>query len=159
MIENKINEWDKTYMEMCWVMTRMSHGAKYKVASIITTDNHRIISTGLNGTPSGHPNADEVFDVTEMHLPDVRKNHRLWSEKFEIHAEMNAILWAQKGKNSLENATLYCTHKPCFGCLKHIIAAGIKKIVYSEEIKRIVYNENVYQFIQQSDVKLVKLEK
>jgi len=48
-----------------------------------------------------------------------------------IHAEMEAILSvAREGKHSLVGATLYTTTYPCHNCARHIVAAGIKEVVY-----------------------------
>lgn len=50
-----------------------------------------------------------------------------------IHAEMEAILSvAREGRNSLTGATLYTTTYPCHNCARHIVAAGIEKVVYIE---------------------------
>ncbi|MFP3384393.1 anti-phage dCTP deaminase [Tritonibacter sp. SIMBA_163] len=50
-----------------------------------------------------------------------------------IHAEMEAILSvAREGKHSLVGATLYTNTYPCHNCARHIVAAGIKEVVYIE---------------------------
>jgi tRNA(Arg) A34 adenosine deaminase TadA len=49
-----------------------------------------------------------------------------------IHAEMSAISDAARlGRSTLE-ATLYCTTFPCHLCAKHIVAAGIDRVVFLE---------------------------
>lgn len=50
----------------------------------------------------------------------------------DIHAEMSAITDAARKGVSVENGTLYCTTFPCHLCAKHIVAAGIKRVVYIE---------------------------
>ncbi len=48
-----------------------------------------------------------------------------------IHAEMEAILSvAREGKHSLVGSTLYSTVYPCHNCARHIVAAGIKDVIY-----------------------------
>ena len=49
-----------------------------------------------------------------------------------VHAEMEAILSCARQNISLLGATLYCTTFPCHNCAKHIIASGIKKVIYVE---------------------------
>jgi deoxycytidylate deaminase len=49
-----------------------------------------------------------------------------------VHAEMCAICDAARLGRSIKGATLYCTTFPCHNCTKHIIAVGIKKVVYME---------------------------
>lgn len=49
-----------------------------------------------------------------------------------VHAEMCAICDAARLGRSVKGATLFCTTFPCHNCAKHIIASGIKKVVYME---------------------------
>lgn len=50
-----------------------------------------------------------------------------------VHAEMDAIVSvARANKPGLVGATLYCTTFPCHSCARHIVAAGIKRVVYIE---------------------------
>lgn len=49
-----------------------------------------------------------------------------------VHAEMAAITDAARRGVSVQGATLYCTTFPCHLCAKHIIAAGIERVVYIE---------------------------
>jgi cytidine deaminase len=49
-----------------------------------------------------------------------------------VHAEMAAITDAARRGVSIQGSTLYCTTFPCHLCAKHIIAAGIKRVVYIE---------------------------
>lgn len=49
-----------------------------------------------------------------------------------VHGEMEALLSCSRNNISCRNATLYVTTFPCHNCAKHIIAAGIKRVVYIE---------------------------
>lgn len=49
-----------------------------------------------------------------------------------VHGEMEALLSCARNHISCRNATLYATTFPCHNCAKHIIAAGIKRVVYIE---------------------------
>jgi cytidine deaminase len=49
-----------------------------------------------------------------------------------VHAEMAAICFAARRGISLKDCTLYTTTFPCHECARHIVAAGIRKIVYIE---------------------------
>ncbi|MBK8255371.1 MAG: hypothetical protein IPK82_22270 [Polyangiaceae bacterium] len=50
-----------------------------------------------------------------------------------VHAEMDAIVGvARGGGESTFDATLYCTTYPCHNCARHIVAAGIREVVYVE---------------------------
>jgi deoxycytidylate deaminase len=48
------------------------------------------------------------------------------------HAEMAALSDAARLGRSVQGATIYVTTYPCHNCAKHLIAAGIKRIVYIE---------------------------
>ena len=49
-----------------------------------------------------------------------------------IHAEMLAISDAARLGRVTKDATLYCTTFPCHLCAKHIVAAGIDRVVFLE---------------------------
>lgn len=49
-----------------------------------------------------------------------------------VHAEMAALSSAARLGIAVEGATLYTTTFPCHMCARHIVAAGIKKVVYIE---------------------------
>lgn len=49
-----------------------------------------------------------------------------------VHAEMEAILSCGRAGISCSDTSLYCTTFPCHNCAKHIVAAGISRVVYVE---------------------------
>ena len=49
-----------------------------------------------------------------------------------VHAEMEALLACARTARSTRKATLYTTTFPCHNCCRHIIAAGIARVVYVE---------------------------
>lgn len=49
-----------------------------------------------------------------------------------VHAEMTAITECARRGISTNNSTLFCTTFPCHMCARHIIAAGIRRVVYIE---------------------------
>lgn len=49
-----------------------------------------------------------------------------------VHAEMEAILSCSRKGISTDDTALYCTTFPCHNCAKHIIASGIKRVIYVE---------------------------
>ena len=49
-----------------------------------------------------------------------------------VHAEMAALIDAARRGISVNNATMYATTFPCHECAKHIVAAGIPRLVYIE---------------------------
>lgn len=54
-----------------------------------------------------------------------------------VHAEMDAIISIARSQNTITTgATLYCTTYPCHSCARHIVAAGITRVVYIEPYEK-----------------------
>lgn len=49
-----------------------------------------------------------------------------------VHAEMNALSDATRLGRSVKGSTIFVTTYPCHNCAKHLIAAGIERIVFVE---------------------------
>jgi cytidine deaminase len=49
-----------------------------------------------------------------------------------VHAEMAAITDAARRGVSIQGNMLFCTTFPCHNCAKHIVAAGISRVIYIE---------------------------
>ncbi|WFA08543.1 anti-phage dCTP deaminase [Tissierella sp. Yu-01] len=49
-----------------------------------------------------------------------------------VHSEMEALLMCSRNNISCKGASMYVTTFPCHNCAKHIIAAGIKEVIYIE---------------------------
>lgn len=49
-----------------------------------------------------------------------------------VHAEMDALIAAGRTGVSFNGSTLYTTTFPCHTCTRHIIAAGVQRVVYIE---------------------------
>ncbi|MDW1822679.1 anti-phage dCTP deaminase [Vibrio sp. Vb1018] len=70
---------------------------------------------------------DSIFNkIIKSKLKDITEYGRI------VHAEMEAILSCGRSNNSTIDTTLYCTTFPCHNCAKHIIAAGVMRVVYVE---------------------------
>jgi len=121
-----------------------------QVGAVIVKDG-RILSTGYNGTPPGFTNCADHWDG------QYTKDHHEWSKTYEIHAEMNAIIWAAREGISINGATIYVTLEPCSDCSKNIIASGIKRIVYDKSYEH-TNSDIVTKFITDNNVKIEKLD-
>ncbi|MEQ8697202.1 MAG: anti-phage dCTP deaminase [Bauldia litoralis] len=72
---------------------------------------------------------DQLLDnarIKEAQIMDIIEYGRM------IHAEMSAICDASRLGRSTIGATLFCTTFPCHLCAKHIVAAGINRVVFLE---------------------------
>jgi dCMP deaminase len=116
-----------------------------KLVGAVIVKNGRILSTGYNGTPPGYKNCCDHWDGKYT------KEHHEWSKTYEIHAEMNAIIWAAREGISIDGATIYVTLEPCSECSKNLIASGIKRIVYDTPYEH-TNSEIVSNFLKENDV-------
>ena len=117
--DDKRCSWDEYFSCIALLISARSTSKRLKVGSVIVKNN-RIISAGYNGFPSGTP-----------HISIMRDGH----EQNTIHAEQNAIADAARRGVSIENTTIYVTHRPCINCTKFIISSGITNIKYLEDYR------------------------
>lgn len=80
-----------------------------------------------------------------------------------VHAEMFAVTDAAKRGIAIRDATLYCTTFPCHNCARHIIASGIKRVVYIEPYPKSRTKELYKRIVRidddkNSDLNAVKFE-
>lgn len=141
---------DKNFLNIAYELATASKCVSRKTGAVIVRDG-RIVSTGYNGTPAGYINCRDHFHW------EYTKDHHEWSYKYEIHAEMNAIVWAAREGIAIQWATMYCTYEPCFDCTRAIIAAGLKRIVFSEKYKHHDGTE-VFDFVKANGAEIIQIE-
>ena len=140
---------DNNFINIATEIALASKCVSKQVGAVIVKDG-RILSTGYNGTPPGYKNCCDYWDGKYT------KEHHEWSKTYEIHAEMNAIIWAAREGISIKDATIYVTLEPCSDCSKNLIASGIKRIVYSKSYE---HNDSkiITQFLKDNGVEIEKL--
>lgn len=141
---------DQNFLRIAREIATGSKCVSTHVGALIVKDN-RIISTGYNGTPAGYINCCDYWKG--QYTPE----HHDWSAAHEIHAEMNAVLWAARQGQKIEGATLYCTLEPCLNCAKHMVGAGIKRIVFASKYKH-HYGDGVAEFMKENNAEIVQIE-
>ena len=140
---------DSNFINIAKEISKASKCVSKQVGAVIVKDG-RILSTGYNGTPAGYKNCCDHWQN------EYTKEHHEWSKKYEIHAEMNAIIWAARKGISIENATIYVTLEPCNECSKNIIASGITRIVYEKSYEH-TNSPEVSSFLKDSGVEIYQL--
>ncbi len=114
--------WDEYFMGIALLSAMRSKDPNTKVGACIVDENHKVVSIGYNGMPSG-------IDEEKVSW---NKGEGLDSKYLYVcHAELNAILNARDGTR-LKDCILYVTLFPCNECAKAIIQTGIKEVVYME---------------------------
>jgi len=117
------------------VSTRSTCNSRHNGCVIVK--NRQILSTGYNGAMSGckhcideiSKNGMKYCQRREQNIPDIDK----YNFCLASHAESNAVSLAAKFGISLKKSTAYCTLAPCFNCLKSLVVAGVKEVVYEYE--------------------------
>ena len=118
--------WDEYFMNIAKVAATRGNCSRRQVAAVIVRD-HRVISTGYNGTPRG------VRTCCDGGCPRCSSNTPSGtglSECLCSHAEENSIVQAACYGIAVKGATLYTTYSPCLQCAKMIINAGISEVIY-----------------------------
>ncbi len=141
---------DKNFINMAREIASASKCVSKLVGAVIVKDG-RILSTGYNGTPPGFTNCCDHWNG------EYTKDHHEWSKTYEIHAEMNAIIWAAREGISIDGATIYVTLEPCSECSKNLIASGIKKIVYEKAYEH-TNSDIVSNFLKDNNVLIEQLK-
>ena len=119
------SKYNTMYMEMAVVAAKYSAAVRSQVGALIVKDNN-IISTGINGTPSGW-----TTNVCEITTPD----GELITPQYVLHAEKHALLKLSKSQESCMGATLFCTYSPCLMCSIDLYEAGIREIFYLHQYR------------------------
>lgn len=141
--------WDAYYMGIAHAVKARSNCIRRKVGALVVVDKS-IISTGYNGTPMG------VRNCSEGGCPRCASDapHGAgYDTCICVHAEQNAFLLAARHGNSTAGGVLYSTLRPCFGCAKEALQAGIVEIVFEQPMDYDEDLEQAYQsLIRQSGV-------
>lgn len=110
-------------MELAKIVSGWSKDPSSKVGSVITRD-RRVLATGYNGFP---PGIDDSLD---------RLSNREEKYRLVVHAEMNAMI--QAGRECI-GSTIYVWTPfggvPCSNCSKHLITAGIRRVVAAHPVE------------------------
>lgn len=126
--------WDEYFMNIADVVKSRSMDPKTQVGAVLVSlKDNRIISTGYNSVCAGMD--DSLINWT----------NREYIRQIVIHAEMNAILYAQ---SKFEDAILYSTLSPCKDCIKLLSATKIRKIVYRDKYKDIEQVKNLCNYFK-----------
>lgn len=138
-----------TLLNVAKAIAEDSKCVSMKVGAVLVVGN-RIVSTGINGTAPGHTNCCEKFSERG---PD----HSEWSEKYEVHAEMNALLYSPV---SNMGAMVVVTHAPCWNCIKHLASSGVTQVYYGERYYRVSDEEfdAISSYCKENHIKFEKVQ-
>ena len=127
IVKSEGPSWDEYFINISEEVAKKSKDPSTKTGCVIVDNKKRPISFGYNGFMAG-------CDERKM------SNERPIKYHLVIHDAMNAIIFARR---DLENCVFYGLYAPCENCLKHIIQAGIKKIIYKKSVVESKANNNM----------------
>ena len=138
-------------MDIARLVAKRSTCVRRQVGAILVKDK-RVLATGYNGAPTGLVHCLKIGCLREKNNIPSGERHELCRG---LHAEQNAIIQAAYHGISIRDSHLFCTNLPCSICLKMIINAGIKKIIYDKGYPDRLSN----QLIEESKIELLQFKK
>lgn len=116
------------FMGIAMAVRKRANCQGNRVGAIIVVD-RRIVSTGYNGTPRGMPNCIDGGCHRCAHREQYPSGVG-YDLCICVHAEQNALLAAARFGIAIDHSTLYTTMRPCFGCTKEMLQAGVDSVHY-----------------------------
>jgi dCMP deaminase len=162
-------KWIDAYMDTAERFAQLSTATRLKVGAVVVKD-HRIISIGYNGMPSGWDNECEKIDYVDENGQDydemVAKGYtfgaisevagyvRRVTKPEVLHAETNAIAKVARSTNSTENADMFVTCAPCIECAKLIHQSGIRRVFYGHTYR----NDDGLKFLEKCNIETIQIK-
>jgi dCMP deaminase len=126
---HELPDTDSYYMGIALAVRRKANCTGNRVGAVLVREN-RVISTGYNGVPEGMKNCLDKGCFRCTNPNGLFPSGVGYDLCICVHAELNTILSAARFGIAVEGATLYTTMQPCFGCLKEMVQAKIKRVIY-----------------------------
>lgn len=126
--------WDVWALGLAAAVAMRADCTRRQVGAVILDSEHRVISTGYNGLPSGMPGCRSAGTCARGRLTYDQQPADVGYTDAEhpchaLHAEENAVVYARR---DLSGCTLYCTHAPCTNCARFLRGAGLARVVWPE---------------------------
>ena len=116
--------WDDYFLAHAELTATRSTCVRRHVGCVMVRDHH-IVACGYNGAPRKAPHCLDV-GCARSGLPS--------GERLDLcraqHAEANAVCQAAMHGISLRGAACYVTVRPCAGCMRLLIQAGVERVVW-----------------------------
>ena len=115
----EVPTWTAYFLAMAKLASTRSKHPRSQHGAVLVSEDHRVVSTGYNGTPRAFP--ENVVDWS---------SGMTWTNKdWTIHAEENALLYAGR---KAAGCILYVTGVPCPRCMLRIVHCGVIKTICGE---------------------------
>jgi len=126
---------ETVFMEICFVLSKLSMDNSSKCGCLAVHDDGALLSGGYNNPIRGSIDADVPIDIR----PD--------KYYFMEHSERNAVYNASRHGIKLYGCTFFVTGFPCIDCLRAMLQAGSKKIIYGPNQTKMSLSLDIYSQI------------
>jgi dCMP deaminase len=120
-------DWHSYFIGMASRASERTTCASGRKVGAVFVANKVPLMSGFNGVPSGYPHP-KVCPRIEAGCKS--------GEGLDMcpcnHAERNAINLAAKHGVNLNGSILYCTARPCSGCIGDLSVVGVSKVIYDQ---------------------------
>ena len=116
------------------------------IGAVLAREGH-IVSTGYNGTPHGTTNCD-AGGCDRCSNREQYPSGTGYDLCICVHAEQNALLSAARFGISVDGSLLYTTWRPCFGCTKEMLQAGVRGVRYGADWEPQIDLRSEYERLQ-----------
>lgn len=123
-------DWDEYFLQIAAAVSRRADCTRRQIGAVIVKDN-RIVSTGYNGAPAGHPGClSGACPRGHKSLEEVAPGSSYDTGAgscISLHAEQNAVIYGDYAR--MKRGTIYVTDVPCDGCARMIQGTGLARLV------------------------------
>lgn len=133
--------WPEIMMAQALLWSRRATCPRLHAGVVFANDDHQVVASGYNGSLAG---MDHCYDVGCLMV----EGHCLRT----LHAEENAISFANRANRSLQGCSAYITARPCQKCTKLMIQNGIVVIRYWKPYNTDQIDDQVEKMLQHAGV-------
>lgn len=126
---NERLSWDEYGLGIAEAVSKRSSCTRRQVGAVVMDTDHRIVSTGYNGTAVGELNCVDGGCPRGLLSYDEQPAFAGYETSKCLHAEANALIRA--GEKAV-GGTLVVTCPPCHECARLATAARVARIIYPE---------------------------
>lgn len=121
--------WNEWGLDLAKTVSKRADCSRRQVGAVVLGGDHRVVSTGYNGSYPGGPSCIDGDCPRANSSVDPGSSYDTGPGAcISVHAEANAVLFADR--ESLKEATIYITDAPCDGCLKLLKNTPLVQIVW-----------------------------
>lgn len=147
----------------------LSTCARLHVAALLVKQGV-VLSVGYNGVAAGKTHCSDIFTKTkagdycinDLGMSRARKvteeewksQHHEFSERNEIHAEVNCLMSALKNNVDITDCALLVSYSPCINCAKMIVASGIKNVIFTKVYDR---SDEGLKYLKENSINVIEL--